>query len=188
MPARRPRASELGSLYRGVSGYPEPVRGQLQADLRDYTKYVIEEAWPQQRRGIIPTGAEPEVTRFEDRLVSFEPQTDGQNALHGATLFKVNDFVRARRERLHLVEVGLPAALWQVLTVGALLTIALTWLLPVGTLKGHLLLSGASAVVVGLLIFITAAMDRPFRGELSVSPDAFEVIQHDLMGVSARDP
>jgi hypothetical protein len=32
-------ASELASLYRGVSGYPEPVRGQLQADLRDYTKY-----------------------------------------------------------------------------------------------------------------------------------------------------
>jgi hypothetical protein len=39
-------ASEVGSLYRIVSAYPEPIRGQLQADLRDYIRYVIEKAWP----------------------------------------------------------------------------------------------------------------------------------------------
>lgn len=92
-----------------------------------------------------------------------------------------NDFVKARRERLHLVEVGLPAALWEVPITGALLTIALTWLLPVKSLKSHLLLSVMSFLIVSLLIFITVGMDHPFRGEFSVDSHAFEIIQHDLM-------
>jgi hypothetical protein len=175
-------ASEVGSLYRIVSTYPEPIRGQLQADLRDYIRYVIEKAWPLQRDGIIPTGAVPLVTRFQDRLASFEPQTNGQNAVYSATLSQFNDFVKARRERLHLVEVGLPAALWEVLIAGSLLTIALTWLLPVKNLRSHLLLSVMSSLIVSLLIFITADMDHPFRGGFSVDSHAFEIIQHDLMG------
>ncbi|MGH3807238.1 MAG: hypothetical protein ACRDRU_11515 [Pseudonocardiaceae bacterium] len=52
------------------------------------------------------------------------------------------------------------------------------------SLWGHLLLSGVSALVVSLSIFVTAAMDNPFRGDFSVTPHAFEIIQHDLMGVS----
>ena len=47
-------AAALGTLYRDVSSYPEPIRGELQAMLRDYTRYVIEEAWPAQQRGVIP--------------------------------------------------------------------------------------------------------------------------------------
>jgi hypothetical protein len=174
-------ASELGALYRIVSTYPQPIRSQLQADLREYTRYVIEKSWPLQRAGIIPTGAVPIVARFQDRLASFEPQTNGENAIYGATLSQFNDFVKARRERLHSVEVGLPAALWEVLIAGALLTIALTWLLPVKGLKSHLLLSVMSSLIVSLLIFITADMDHPFRGGFSVDAHAFEIIQHDLM-------
>src|SRR5690242_4749074 len=39
-------ATSLGALYRDVSGYPEPSRAALQKVLRDYTRQVIEEAWP----------------------------------------------------------------------------------------------------------------------------------------------
>src|SRR4029453_4693284 len=34
-------ATALGTLYRDVSSYPEPMRGKLQRMLRDYTRYVI---------------------------------------------------------------------------------------------------------------------------------------------------
>jgi hypothetical protein len=177
-------ASELGSLYRAVSSYPEPIRGQLQADLREYTEFVIDKAWPLQRQGIVPTGGVPLVSKFQDKLASFEPKTNGEIALHGATLFKFNDFVKARRERLHFVTVGLPGVLWEVLIFGALLTVALTWLLPVERVKAHLIVSGASGLIVGMLLFVTAALDNPFRGDLSISPEAFEVIAHDIMGVT----
>ena len=177
-------ASELGSLYRDISGYPEPLRGELQTGLKDYAKYVIEEAWPQQRRGITPEAAGTITTAFQDRLEAFNPSTNGEVALHSATLAEFNDFVKARRERLHFVTVGPPAVLWAVLVMGAVLTIMITWLLPVQRLKGHLVLSGASAIVVALLLFVAVSLDNPFRGDLSVSPHAYELIQHDIMGVA----
>ncbi|MGH3818678.1 MAG: hypothetical protein ACRDRE_13145 [Pseudonocardiaceae bacterium] len=177
-------ASELGSLYRIVSIYPEPARGQLQADLREYTSYVIEQDWPLQRRGEVPSGGVSLVTNFQNHLASFGSRTNTENVQYGVTLLKFNDFVRARQERLHLVEVRLPTAMWEVLIFGTLLTIAITWLLPVASLRAHLLLSGVSALVVSLSIFVTAAMDNPFRGDFSVAPHAFEIIQHDLMSVS----
>jgi Protein of unknown function (DUF4239) len=38
-------ATALAALYRDVSSYPDPVRPQLQAELREYTRYVIQEAY-----------------------------------------------------------------------------------------------------------------------------------------------
>src|ERR1051325_4675877 len=44
-------ASSIGSLYHDVSGYPDPLRTELQTNLRKYTTFVIETAWPEQKAG-----------------------------------------------------------------------------------------------------------------------------------------
>jgi len=177
-------ASELSALYRNVSGYPEPLRSKLQGRIREYAEYVVREAWPEQARGLVPRGGVARVTAIQDLLYSYEPASQGQNELHGATLFKFNDFSKARRERLHAVTIALPPALWGVMICGALINIGLSCLLPVKSTEGHLLLSGAFATVIALILFVTAAMDHPFRGSFSVGPEAFETILHDLMGVA----
>ena len=46
-------ASAIGALYRDVSAYPSPLREDLQGILRQYTVYVINDAWPSQQRGEI---------------------------------------------------------------------------------------------------------------------------------------
>jgi hypothetical protein len=175
-------AAELSALYRDVSGYPQPLRGELQGRIREYTEYVVREAWPQQARGLVPRGGVARITALQELLYSYEPASPGQNVLHETTLLKYNDFAKARRERLHAVTVALPAALWWVLICGALINIGLSCLLPVKSTAGHLLLSGAFATVIALILFVTAAMDHPFRGSFSVGPEAFETILHDVMG------
>jgi len=45
-------ATALAVLYRDVSAYSQPIRSQLQKELRDYVEYVIHEAWPLQQRGL----------------------------------------------------------------------------------------------------------------------------------------
>src|SRR5678816_1923537 len=42
-------ATALGALYRDSSTYPDPIRSQLQGQLREYTEQVINRAWPMQR-------------------------------------------------------------------------------------------------------------------------------------------
>jgi hypothetical protein len=49
----------------------------------------------------------------------------------------------------------------------------------------HAILVGIIATFIALLIFITTAMDNPFRGEFSISSDAFQdVLEH----VMSHDP
>src|ERR1044072_127883 len=43
-------AAAIGFLYRDVSGYPSPVCDELRGKLRDYTVFVIDEAWPAQQK------------------------------------------------------------------------------------------------------------------------------------------
>ena len=38
-------AAAVGVLYRDVSGFPDPPRTKLQADLRAYTREVVDVAW-----------------------------------------------------------------------------------------------------------------------------------------------
>src|SRR5215475_5968643 len=44
-------AVAIGALYRDVSGYPPPLRDELRARVREYTVFVIEQAWPAQQIG-----------------------------------------------------------------------------------------------------------------------------------------
>src|SRR5262249_447757 len=55
-------ASSLSALYRNVSAYPEPSRTELQSLLKEHTRYLIDDAWPQQRKGIVPVDESHRIT------------------------------------------------------------------------------------------------------------------------------
>jgi Kef-type K+ transport system membrane component KefB len=93
-------ASAVAALYRDVSNYPEPTRQVLRAKLKDYTRYVVDVAWPQQRKGIIPTGGTERIQSFEADLYPFEPKTMSQLALHQETLRQFNSLIELRGMRL----------------------------------------------------------------------------------------
>jgi Protein of unknown function (DUF4239) len=173
-------ASSLAALYRDVSGYPEPKRSELEALLRDYTRYVIDEAWPLQRKGIVPPGAVKKVAAFQASLVGFEPQTKSQETLHEAALKQFNTFYEYRRARLYSVTTGIPAVMWYTVAVGALINIFLLLLFDL-RLGIHLMLGGILSFFLATLISLIVLMDHPFRGEMSVSPAAFQLVYDQLM-------
>jgi uncharacterized membrane protein YebE (DUF533 family) len=51
-------ASSLSTIYRSTDVYPEPLRRELKAELRDDAHYVIDKDWPVYQRGIAPEGGE----------------------------------------------------------------------------------------------------------------------------------
>ena len=122
-------ASAIGALYRDVGGYPEPLRTELRSSLRAYTVFVIEEAWPAQRRGqgqSIDTGTHI-IDDFQSRLFAFEPTTSGQVALHSENLRAYNRLVEARRLRIDAVSGGLSAIMWGVIWAGAVISIGVAY-------------------------------------------------------------
>lgn len=174
-------ATALAVLYRDVSSYPEPIRSQLQKELRDYVNYVIREAWPLQERGQVPSAGIEWMNRFQGMLVIFEPATEGQKLLHAEALRAYNNMIQARRMRLDAVNTGLPGVMWAVVLAGAVISLSASFFFKVEDVWLHQILVTLLAMFIGLVIFMTFALDRPFRGDLGVRPDPYQLIYDHLM-------
>ncbi len=174
-------STAIGVLYRDMGGYPEPLRSELQKELREYMEYVINQAWPEQRRGQVPRGGVKEVSDVEAKLVTFEPTTEGQKLLHGETLRAYNQMIEARRLRLDAVLTGLPGALWFVIVLGALVSLSSTFFFHVEDSLLQKVQVVLLAIFIGMIIFIIFALDRPFRGDLGLQPGPYQLIYDQLM-------
>jgi hypothetical protein len=176
-------AASIAALYRDVGAYPEPLRGRLRSELKDYTESIIRDAWPMQRRGRMPTGGIGRMDQFESELQSYEPATLGQLAHHQRALDAYNTLIQNRRQRLEFVAVGLPAPMWAVILVGALITLASAFYFfdVGGGAKLNRLMIAMLSAIMGLMIFMIVYYDQPLRGSHSVSPDAYEVVYEQLM-------
>jgi hypothetical protein len=174
-------AAAMAALYTDVGGYPQPIRGQLQEELRQITRSVIDVSWPQQQKGLMPTGSMAEMSLFEQQILSFEPATEGQKIIHAEAFHQLNQLVERRRSRVLSVTAGLSGSLWALVLIGAAINIAVTWLFHVQNTRMHFSLTILTASLLGLMIFLLAAMDHPFRGKISVGPEAFEVVYNRLM-------
>jgi hypothetical protein len=173
-------ASSLGALYRDLSGYPQPDRERLQGDLREYTRSEIERDWPQQQRGIVPSEGTHRLRQFTEDLLTFRPADLRDEVVHAETLRQVNNYMDFRRSRLNSVTVGIPPVLWWVVGIGAVIALLLVAMLDM-EIHVHLILGAALSMFLGLVIFLIAAMDNPFRGEVSVTPEPFRQVYETLM-------
>jgi hypothetical protein len=174
-------AAAVASFYRDLDGYPQPLRGRLEEMMRNYIQTVIEKEWPAHRQGLALDVGDAMLDGLEDEVMRFEPAKEREKILHAEVLRSLDMVQEQRRLRLQAVPTGLPAALWSVVIIGALLDIFLTYLFWLDNLRVHAILVGILAIFIGLLIFLTAAMDNPFRGDFSVSADAFQAVLSNIM-------
>jgi Protein of unknown function (DUF4239) len=173
-------AAAVESLYRDISSYPEPARTAARNAAQKYIKNVIEVAWPMQRLGEVPKGGSEIMTELQTAIFPFEPQTQGQMAIHQEALRQYNRLSELRRMRVLSATAGLPAATWWVVIIGAAASIIFTWMFAVENKFRHVFLTGLYSALIGLLIFLVAALDNPYRGEFSVGADAFDLVQNRM--------
>lgn len=174
-------ATALAALYRDISGYPEPIRALLQSELRDYVQYVIHEAWPQQRRGEIPGEGVERMNVFQKNLFGFQPVTESEIILHGEALRAYNHMIEARRQRLEAVQTGLPPVMWMVILAGAVIGLSATFCFKVADARLHGILVTLLAGFMGLVIFMIFVLNHPFRGDLGLPADNYQLIYDQLM-------
>ena len=178
-------ASCLAGFYRDVSAFPEPYKDQLQADLRNYTRYTIDYGWPAQRHGHVTTGSTQRMTVLFNDLTAFQPTDRRSEVIFGEAFRQFNNLTELRRARMAEVTTGIPAVLWCVVGIGAFLNIVLIWMLDM-EVHVHVILTVVLSLFLGVVIFLVASMDNPFRGEVSVGPDALELVYQTYMIPAAR--
>jgi hypothetical protein len=174
-------AAALGALYRDVGAYPEPARSILQDDLRRYTRQVVDVGWPMQQRGVVPNNASAVLGDFQEHFMAFEPQNERQNILAAESYRAFNDLTESRRGRLNSVREEMPAPLWALVLAGAVICIAVSWFVHTERFSAHFWMTLLFSSLLGLLIFLIAVLDNPYRGKVSVSPEPLELVYQQVM-------
>ena len=179
-------AASIGALYRDVSSYPSPLREKLRAKLREYTVFLIEQAWPAQRKGegqIVNSGTLI-LDDFQHQLHSFNPENTSQSILHGETLRAYNSLIEYRRLRVDAVGGGLSNIMWSVIWVGAAISIGIAYFFNIPDMKLHVILVALMGGFLAMVLFMIIINDRPFYGFVSVSSDPYKLILERLIDVS----
>jgi hypothetical protein len=172
-------AGAVGTMYRNVSTYPEPYGSKLRDELRAYTRAVID-GWPLLQHGVVAPQPAILLNAFQATFYSFDPKTPREVIIHTSAVAEFDRLIELRRLRLHDKDAGLPAPLWTVVILGGILTVLLTYFLALERFKVHVAMTIISGILVSLLIFMIAAVDHPFRGGVSISADAFQLVYEQL--------
>jgi hypothetical protein len=174
-------ANSLGALYRDLDGYPTELRSEAENMLRSYMQVVMEKEWPAHQKGEVLDAGDLILEELENKIMAFEPASETQKIAHTEVIKSLNTAVENRGFRIQSVSTALPGVLWAVVLIGAVVNIALTYLFWVENTKLHSLLIAALSSSLAMLIFLTAAMDNPYRGEFSVSTDAYKYVVDHVM-------
>ncbi|WP_162435696.1 DUF4239 domain-containing protein [Pseudoxanthomonas koreensis] len=174
-------ATAIARMWRDLGSYPQPERQAMQDSLRAYTVQVIDVAWPLHRKGKTPREGVVLINRLQEQLYAYKPAAATQGILHAEALAAYNNLVVNRNKRLDAADDALPGVMWFVLLPGAMGCVALSFFFRIRDARYQYILAGGLASFVAMVLFVIVALDHPFRGVMSISPESYELIRDQLM-------
>jgi len=174
-------ASEIATLYRDVGGYPSPVREQLRGKLREYTVYIIQQAWPEQKKGHLVKGGIAIMDDFQTMLYSFHPSNQSELAIHTEALRAYNSVFEYRQLRIDAVNDRLSGIMWAVIWVGAIISIGVACFYQIKDGRIHAILIALMGGFLAMVLFMISVNDRPFYGHVNISPEPYQLVLDRLI-------
>ena len=160
-----------GGIYLDTLGLPQ-AKGQVIRDaVARYVSVVINDEWPLQRQGKVPSQGWKPLREIDRAIVDIQPQNLGEAVLQAELLKTWNELYQARNSRLSAVEGHIPRVVWWIAFLGASITTGYSYFFGYQSFGMHLAMTGTLAATLAMVLVLIIALDWPFRGEVSVTPN-----------------
>jgi hypothetical protein len=139
---------------------------------------VIEDEWPKQAA----TGASSQKARkavgnlfraFGDGTISAEIKHD-YPFICTELMNSINEVTNDRNKRSIEANESVPSVMWAAILGGAFIIITMSFVIYMERAVPHMIMAGAMAALIGLLLFSCVVLSHPFKGPIAVSPESFE--------------
>jgi hypothetical protein len=127
------------------------------------------------------------LAHLSTQLAQLDPKTLGQTANKAEMLRAVNDLIKARRSRILAAGEHLPEVVWQILLVAGGVAVAYTYMFGAHSFRIHMAIVGLISATISLVFTLIIALDYPFRGDVSVSDEAFVSVQRAQASAPAAE-
>lgn len=160
-------------VYRLADGLPDPVGDQIQQYARTYVEVAIADEWPAMRSGTLAATQDATLAAMWP-LVTRLDGDEHVDVIQAAILGHLADLSDHRRLRHLAASEGLPAMMWILLIGGAVVTVVFTYFFGTPNPRAQYAMTALYTVVIAFVIALISLVVFPFRGDISIPPEAFE--------------
>jgi hypothetical protein len=151
---------------------PHSDARRINTAILGYTQFVLQQEWPVMREGAVGTRA-LEALRFPLNVATLA----GSGEVKTAILELMSQAQAARETRLFQAGLGMPLAMWVMVT--AMGGILIAFVLLSGTQPpGTVILAASFAVSIAMVLVLVRMLDYPFHGALALDHGRFQIIAH----------
>lgn len=161
-------ANIFAAIFRDSVGLPEPFKSQYLEANSKYLDAVITYEWPVMQYGQRSMEAQVLADKVWELTGTFEPKSEKEKIFFSEILRKMNEAGEMRRQRLMDARTGVHPALWFVLLLGGIITVAFTFFFGSENLYSQIIMTTLLAVLIVLILFTILVMDFPYSGDMSI--------------------
>ena len=181
-------ASCLINLYWSATGLPVATRQEIRKLAADYADEMIDDEWPAMRDGRLTHNATLIIQQLWETASQTQSLSASEQAALEQAMSEIGSVSEHRRIRQLQSEAHLPAILWTVLVIGALITIMSSCLFGSEYPALHMVQVITLALLLSLALAAIADINRPYQGTVHVEPTGFENAKHMFAVVDRSQP
>ncbi|MEY2701197.1 MAG: hypothetical protein RIQ52_1952 [Pseudomonadota bacterium] len=171
----------IATFNRDISALRSPTNSLLQKQILVYLDAIVNREWPAHQHGLAPNECGLAMDELHHTLTIYEPDSAGQGIIFTQAIDSYNQMIVKRQIRIDSVyNEKIPSVFWNVMIAGALLSILLSYFLHMPSLLTHAILEMIYCIFLGVMFSLIAALDNPFKGDISVKPYNYEHLLESL--------
>lgn len=167
-------AGRINNLDRLLARFGDPAIAPIRVELFEYMNSIVNDEWALLEEGLGSDKTHMLWRGISRKLMSIEPQSNRQTAMYSDIIKKSEEVAESRESRIERANIRLPGLFWVVILICmfSLLGINTLFLPSDSFFLGLKILP----ITLGALISLLVITDQPFKGQNSVTPDAFSKI------------
>ena len=171
-------ANDLVNVYRISSQLSEPAGKTIEELGRAYAQQAVDTEFPSLANNTETHHGGELITKMWATLRTMPPATGNQSEALAELMTTLRSLTEHRRIRIMQSHEQLPGILWVVLIAGGIITVAASCFFGVPSFRFHLLQVIVLSFLISLVLVAIADIDRPYQGDVKVSPEGFEFALH----------
>jgi hypothetical protein len=158
-------------IWRFARLLPAPQADRIRGDIERYAVAVAGDEWPKMRRGESSAQVQALIIHLIADIAAIPLPDARASNLQSHLLDRVQVMADLRRHRINDNRSTVLPVIKLALIVGACTVLGFLYLFGLENFRVQLLMTAATATIIGILLALIVLLDYPFRGDVSVSPE-----------------
>ncbi len=168
-------AATLVPLYRQTNDMAPVPGAKMRGLIRAYAEAVATDEWPSlQATGHASEKARKVTGDIMRVFGTLSPATKVREIIDAQFLSTFSELLVDRNKRLMQATESLSWIMWLGAIGGGVIVVGMSFILYMDTWWPHMIMSGVLTLMIGMLLFITFILAKPFQGALALEPGPFE--------------